>query len=115
MSHCLVLQILCSCVAVQLRTFVRGKEVEIEELCKQHYEEFIRAVDELRSVSSPSKLPSVPFSTPFKDQCFRLVSLLSPSLSLLCEVSPLYLPLSPDLPFSLLFFLPLTAHQARSC
>lgn len=34
----------------QLRTFVKRKEVEIEELCKQHYEEFIRAVDELRFV-----------------------------------------------------------------
>ncbi|GJP48582.1 hypothetical protein CLOM_g7865 [Closterium sp. NIES-68] len=34
----------------QLRTFVKKKEVEIEELCKQHYEEFIHAVDELRYV-----------------------------------------------------------------
>lgn len=34
----------------QLRAFVKKKEIEIEELCKQHYEEFIHAVDELRYV-----------------------------------------------------------------
>ncbi|KAL0428443.1 UNVERIFIED_CONTAM: Exocyst complex component SEC15A [Sesamum latifolium] len=34
----------------QLRNLVRKKEVEIEELCKLHYEEFIVAVDELRGV-----------------------------------------------------------------
>uniref|UniRef100_A0A2P2QPL8 Exocyst complex component n=1 Tax=Rhizophora mucronata TaxID=61149 RepID=A0A2P2QPL8_RHIMU len=34
----------------QLKNFVRKKEVEIEELCKSHYEEFILAVDELRGV-----------------------------------------------------------------
>lgn len=34
----------------QLRMFVKKKEVEIEELCKLHYEEFIHAVDELRHV-----------------------------------------------------------------
>ncbi|KAL3639657.1 Exocyst complex component S15A [Castilleja foliolosa] len=35
---------------VQLRGLVKKKEVEIEELCKLHYEEFIVAVDELRGV-----------------------------------------------------------------
>lgn len=35
---------------LQLRTFVKKKETEIEELCKLHYEEFIHAVDELRFV-----------------------------------------------------------------
>lgn len=35
---------------LQLKSVVRKKEVEIEELCKQHYEEFILAVDELRGV-----------------------------------------------------------------
>ncbi|XP_042463534.1 exocyst complex component SEC15A-like [Zingiber officinale] len=35
---------------LQLRNVVKKKEVEIEELCKLHYEEFILAVDELRSV-----------------------------------------------------------------
>ncbi|XP_010546511.1 PREDICTED: exocyst complex component SEC15A [Tarenaya hassleriana] len=34
----------------QLKHVVRKKEVEIEELCKTHYEEFIVAVDELRGV-----------------------------------------------------------------
>ncbi|KAA8517359.1 hypothetical protein F0562_017635 [Nyssa sinensis] len=34
----------------QLKTVVKKKEVEIEELCKLHYEEFISAVDELRGV-----------------------------------------------------------------
>lgn len=34
----------------QLRSIVKKKEVEIEELCKVHYEEFILAVDELRGV-----------------------------------------------------------------
>ncbi|KAI3926961.1 hypothetical protein MKX01_032876 [Papaver californicum] len=34
----------------QLRHVVKKKEVEIEELCKLHYEEFILAVDELRGV-----------------------------------------------------------------
>ncbi|KAK4392543.1 Exocyst complex component SEC15A [Sesamum angolense] len=34
----------------QLKNLVRKKEVEIEELCKLHYEEFIVAVDELRGV-----------------------------------------------------------------
>ncbi|XP_020091924.1 exocyst complex component SEC15A-like [Ananas comosus] len=33
-----------------LRNIVKKKEVEIEELCKLHYEEFILAVDELRGV-----------------------------------------------------------------
>lgn len=37
-------------MVMQLRTFVEKKKVEIEELCKVHYEEFIRAVDELRYV-----------------------------------------------------------------
>ncbi|ERN20311.1 hypothetical protein AMTRI_Chr06g178060 [Amborella trichopoda] len=35
---------------LQLKSFVKKKEVEIEDLCKLHYEEFIRAVDELRGV-----------------------------------------------------------------
>ncbi|CAN1174950.1 Exocyst complex component SEC15A [Linum perenne] len=34
----------------QLKSVVKKKEVEIEELCKSHYEEFILAVDELRGV-----------------------------------------------------------------
>ncbi|MCO5579032.1 hypothetical protein L7F22_032884 [Adiantum nelumboides] len=34
----------------QLRNFVKLKELEIEDLCKVHYEEFIHAVDELRGV-----------------------------------------------------------------
>ncbi|XP_041024713.1 exocyst complex component SEC15A-like [Juglans microcarpa x Juglans regia] len=34
----------------QLKAVVKKKEVEIEELCKTHYEEFILAVDELRGV-----------------------------------------------------------------
>uniref|UniRef100_A0A1D1YWK2 Exocyst complex component n=2 Tax=Anthurium amnicola TaxID=1678845 RepID=A0A1D1YWK2_9ARAE len=34
----------------QLKSIVKKKEVEIEELCKLHYEEFILAVDELRGV-----------------------------------------------------------------
>lgn len=34
----------------QLKHVVKKKEVEIEELCKLHYEEFILAVDELRGV-----------------------------------------------------------------
>lgn len=33
-----------------LRSIVKMKEVEIEELCRVHYEEFILAVDELRGV-----------------------------------------------------------------
>ncbi|KAK6127206.1 hypothetical protein DH2020_039049 [Rehmannia glutinosa] len=35
---------------LQLKNLVKKKEVEIEELCKLHYEEFIVAVDELRGV-----------------------------------------------------------------
>ncbi|KAF5187612.1 Exocyst complex component sec15a [Thalictrum thalictroides] len=35
---------------IQLKNVVRKKEVEIEELCKLHYEEFILAVDELRGL-----------------------------------------------------------------
>ncbi|CAM6099971.1 unnamed protein product [Calypogeia fissa] len=34
----------------QLKNFVKRKETEIEDLCKAHYEEFIRAVDDLRFV-----------------------------------------------------------------
>ncbi|XP_031128311.1 exocyst complex component SEC15A [Ipomoea triloba] len=34
----------------QLKNVVKKKEVEIEELCKLHYEDFIVAVDELRGV-----------------------------------------------------------------
>ncbi|WCJ28724.1 exocyst complex component sec15A [Euphorbia peplus] len=34
----------------QLKAVVKKKEVEIEDLCKSHYEEFILAVDELRGV-----------------------------------------------------------------
>lgn len=34
----------------QLKHVVKKKETEIEDLCKTHYEEFIRAVDELRGV-----------------------------------------------------------------
>ncbi|KAJ4982472.1 hypothetical protein NE237_033309 [Protea cynaroides] len=34
----------------QLKNVVKKKEVEIEELCKLHYEEFIQAVDELRGL-----------------------------------------------------------------
>ncbi|XP_047318065.1 exocyst complex component SEC15A-like [Impatiens glandulifera] len=34
----------------QLKHIVKKKEVEIEELCKLHYEDFILAVDELRGV-----------------------------------------------------------------
>ncbi|KAF8403711.1 hypothetical protein HHK36_011815 [Tetracentron sinense] len=34
----------------QLKNVMKKKEVEIEELCKLHYEEFILAVDELRGV-----------------------------------------------------------------
>ncbi|KAK4780918.1 hypothetical protein SAY87_017024 [Trapa incisa] len=34
----------------QLKMVMKKKEVEIEELCKTHYEEFILAVDELRGV-----------------------------------------------------------------
>lgn len=34
----------------QLKNVVKKKEVEIEDLCKTHYEEFILAVDELRGV-----------------------------------------------------------------
>lgn len=33
-----------------LRSIVKKKEVEIEELCRLHYEDFIHAVDELRGV-----------------------------------------------------------------
>ncbi|XP_078441396.1 exocyst complex component sec15A [Wolffia australiana] len=36
----------------QLKSIVKRKEIEIEELCKVHYEEFILAVDELRGVLS---------------------------------------------------------------
>ncbi|KAJ4979840.1 hypothetical protein NE237_010620 [Protea cynaroides] len=34
----------------QLKNVLKNKEVEIEELCKLHYEEFIQAVDELRGL-----------------------------------------------------------------
>ncbi|CAN6443434.1 unnamed protein product [Victoria cruziana] len=35
---------------LQLKNVVKKKEIEIEELCRLHYEDFIRAVDELRGV-----------------------------------------------------------------
>ncbi|XP_008807302.1 exocyst complex component SEC15B-like [Phoenix dactylifera] len=35
-----------------LRHFARSKESEIEEVCKAHYQDFIRAVDDLRSLLS---------------------------------------------------------------
>ncbi|KAG1326237.1 exocyst complex component SEC15B-like [Cocos nucifera] len=35
-----------------LRQFARSKESEIEEVCKAHYHDFIRAVDDLRSLLS---------------------------------------------------------------
>ncbi|KAK1316094.1 putative exocyst complex component 6 [Acorus calamus] len=35
-----------------LRAFSRSKESEIEEVCKAHYQDFIRAVDDLRSLLS---------------------------------------------------------------
>ena len=34
----------------QLRYFVKKKEVEIEDVCKLHYQDFIHAVDELRGL-----------------------------------------------------------------
>ena len=34
----------------QLKKVVKRKEAEIEDLCKLHYEEFIKAVDDLRGV-----------------------------------------------------------------
>lgn len=37
-------------LSFQLKHVVKKKEVEIEELCKVHYEDFISAVDELRGV-----------------------------------------------------------------
>ncbi|KAE8666399.1 Exocyst complex component SEC15A [Hibiscus syriacus] len=44
----------------QLKHLMKKKEVEIEELCKTHYEEFIRAVDELRaSWSTPKSLKAI--------------------------------------------------------
>ncbi|KAJ4955467.1 hypothetical protein NE237_012250 [Protea cynaroides] len=36
----------------QLRRFARSKESEIEEVCKAHYQDFIMAVDDLRSLLS---------------------------------------------------------------
>ncbi|KAJ6796148.1 putative exocyst complex component SEC15B [Iris pallida] len=35
-----------------LRHFARSKEAEIEEVCRSHYQDFIRAVDDLRSLLS---------------------------------------------------------------
>ncbi|XP_077228823.1 exocyst complex component sec15B [Tasmannia lanceolata] len=35
-----------------LRTFTKSKESEIEEVCRAHYEDFIQAVDDLRSLLS---------------------------------------------------------------
>ncbi|KAJ8493252.1 hypothetical protein OPV22_014973 [Ensete ventricosum] len=35
-----------------LRQFARSKETEIEDVCKAHYQDFIRAVDDLRSLLS---------------------------------------------------------------
>ncbi|GLT60831.1 hypothetical protein SLA2020_335780 [Shorea laevis] len=65
-----------------LRHFARSKESEIEEVCKAHYQDFIMAVDDLKSLlsdvdslktalsptptpgSSPSPAHSSPPSTP---------------------------------------------------
>ena len=40
----------------QLKHVVKKKEAEIEELCKTHYEEFIRAVDELLTSLRPHQV-----------------------------------------------------------
>ncbi|KAG1334083.1 exocyst complex component SEC15A [Cocos nucifera] len=53
----------------QLRTIVKKKEVEIEELCRLHYEEFILAVDELRGVLvDADELKSMLYSENFQLQ-----------------------------------------------
>ncbi|KAI4330554.1 hypothetical protein MLD38_028833 [Melastoma candidum] len=53
----------------QLKTVMKKKEVEIEELCKTHYEEFIQAVDELRGVLvDAEELKSELYSDNFKLQ-----------------------------------------------
>ncbi|KAG1358638.1 exocyst complex component SEC15A [Cocos nucifera] len=70
----------------QLRIIVKKKEVEIEELCKLHYEEFILAVDELRGVLvDADELKSM-----LSSENFRLQEVASALLLKLEELLELY-------------------------
>lgn len=70
----------------QLRNIVKRKEVEIEELCKLHYEDFIIAVDELRGVLvDAEELKSM-----LSGENFRLQEVASSLLSKLEELLELY-------------------------
>ncbi|XP_019708630.1 exocyst complex component SEC15A [Elaeis guineensis] len=70
----------------QLRTIAKKKEVEIEELCKLHYEEFILAVDELRGVLvDADELKSM-----LSSENFRLQEVASALLLKLEELLELY-------------------------
>ncbi|XP_073109789.1 exocyst complex component SEC15A [Elaeis guineensis] len=70
----------------QLRTIVKKKEVEIEELCRLHYEEFILAVDELRGVLvDADELKSMLYS-----ENFQLQEVASALLVKLDELLELY-------------------------
>ncbi|XP_072974495.1 exocyst complex component SEC15A [Typha angustifolia] len=69
-----------------LRNIVKKKEVEIEELCRLHYEEFILAVDELRGVLvDADELKSM-----LSGENFRLQEVASSLLVKLDELLELY-------------------------
>lgn len=69
-----------------LRNIVKKKEVEIEEICRLHYEEFILAVDELRGVLvDADKLKGT-----LSDENLRLQEVASALLLKLDELLELY-------------------------
>ncbi|KAB1222960.1 Exocyst complex component SEC15B [Morella rubra] len=60
-----------------LRHFARSKESEIEEVCKAHYQEFIMAVDDLKSLLSDVES----LKSSLSDSNSRLQSVVGPLLS----------------------------------
>ncbi|MQL91669.1 hypothetical protein Taro_024285 [Colocasia esculenta] len=70
----------------RLKNIVKKKEVEIEDLCKLHYEEFILAVDELRGVLVDADELKIELS----DQNLQLQDVASSLLLKVEEVLQLY-------------------------
>ncbi|KAJ9187800.1 hypothetical protein P3X46_003217 [Hevea brasiliensis] len=62
-----------------LRQFARSKESEIEEVCKAHYQDFILAVDDLRSLLSDVDL----LKSALSDSNSKLQSVAGPLLTVL--------------------------------
>ena len=54
-----------------LRAAVRDREAEIEELCRAHFHDFIRAVDDLRSLLADAERSRAPSRRPTPRSCPR--------------------------------------------